>query len=128
MIKDINRPPIPQVMPDNLGAVVKHQASELEFLEARCQALEQAVNLIIASCENPCIRRAHSDLQMQKFLDKTREILLGDVGLPKKGIPTNLEVYEKVCDTRNNKNLYVSTNAVNDVMAAVRVLMSGRVK
>lgn len=37
-------------------------------------------------------------------------------------LPTNDEVYAQVQRQRGNKTMYVSTNAVNDVMAAVRVL------
>lgn len=41
---------------------------------------------------------------------------------PVKLIPTNDAVYAEVCRARNGANLYVSTNAVNDTMAAVRRL------
>lgn len=37
-------------------------------------------------------------------------------------LPTNDEVYAAVCKARGSSSLYVSTNAVNDVMAAVRAL------
>lgn len=36
--------------------------------------------------------------------------------------PTNDEVYAEVCRERGKASFYVSTNAVNDVMAAVRAL------
>ncbi|MDB5937465.1 MAG: hypothetical protein JWQ01_4809 [Massilia sp.] len=38
------------------------------------------------------------------------------------GLPTNDEVYAEVCRDRGKSNFYVSTNAVNDVMQAVRAL------
>lgn len=39
-------------------------------------------------------------------------------------LPTNDEVYAEVCAERGKSMLYVSTNAVNDVMQAVRKLVA----
>lgn len=52
-----------------------------------------------------------------------------DIGIPASvvsgGLPTNDEVYAEVCRQRGAGNRYVSTNAVNDVMQAVRTLTVG---
>lgn len=130
MIKNLNLPPDRSVVPTDYRAIAEGRLLALMELEEKYLELEKSVSKVIADCENPDIRRAHTNNQMVEFLEKTRDTLLNKDGEWTYGnaIPTNDEVYDEVCRARDKKNLYVSSNAVNDVMAAVRTMMTERVK
>ena len=95
------------------------------ILEAENKELKEKLNQVVVWCEDPYFRTQHTGPQMRTFLDGIRKYILDENKPLPRGIklPNNDEVYRAVTEAKGKSLAYVSTNAVNDVMAAVRSLM-----
>lgn len=101
---------------------------QMSNLEAENERLKEKLNQIVLWCEDPDFRAQHTGPQMRTFLDGVRKYILdGNKPLPLSiQLPSNDEVYRMVSESKGNFSTYVSANAVNDVMAAVRTWMTGK--
>lgn len=103
---------------DLRAAIAMHRAAA-----AKPDALDELVNSLSAEDRAECekVRAELLAMPIERVINMVQGNLVAAEPVPT-DLPTNDEVYSEVCRERGKLSFYVSTNAVNDVMAAVRRL------